>query len=256
MDAPPNRATRRPVSYTMVYLEKSWAPVNAVTDNIRVKPQLVFVGCPWRTIRPKYERIFNKKTFKRRFPLAFVIIGRDGNQRAEDLFAEIKRQIDSASVAIFDVSGGNANVALEFGYAQGLEVPSYVFVNVHGQFARAPDVRAALISDLSGVRRNPYKNEHTLERLLRLFAEQHDYTQRVARVASKYRLSTKERATLMSIPRAFRDSERMRRADLRQRIKAETDCDDDIAEKAIEAAKKGRLIEISVGQHGYTKLKP
>lgn len=227
-----------------------------MADNIRVKPQVVFVGCPWHTIRPKYERIFNKKTFKRRFPLAFVIVGRDGNQRAEDLFAEIKRQIDSCSVAIFDVSGGNANVALEFGYAQGLEVPSYVFANVHGQFAREREPGAALISDLSGVRRNPYKSERTLERFLRQFADQHDYTQRVAKVATKHRLAIKERAALMSIPRAFRNSDRMRRADLRQRIKAETNCSDDVAEKAMEAAKKGRLIEISVGQHGYTKLRP
>lgn len=225
-------------------------------DNIRVKPQVVFVGCPWRTIRPKYERIFSKRTFKRRFPLAFVIVGRDGNQRAEDLFAEIKRQIDSCSVAIFDVSGGNANVALEFGYAQGLEVPSFVFANVHRQFARDREPGAALISDLSGVRRNQYKNEQALERLLRQFAEQHDYTQRVARVGAKYKLSTKERAALMSIPRAFGNSDRMRRADLRLRIKAEANCNDDVAERAIEAAKKGRLIEISVGQHGYTKLRP
>ena len=221
-----------------------------------IKPQLVFVGCPWRTIRPKYERIFNKKTFKRRFPLAFAIVGRDGNQRAEDLFAEIKRQIDTCSVAIFDVSGGNANVALEFGYAQGLDIQCYVFVNEHGQFARERGPSAALISDLSGVRRNPYKNEQTLERLLRQFADQHDYTKRVAKIAVKYRLSIKERAALMEIPRALKDTSRMRRADLRQRIKAEANCDDEIAEKAIEGAKKGKLIEISVGQHGYTKLRP
>jgi hypothetical protein len=82
--------------------------------SIRVRPHVVFLGFPWHTIRPKYERVFAKKTFKRRNPLRFVIIGRDGNQRAEDLYAEIRRQIDSSSVAIFDVSGGNANVSLEF----------------------------------------------------------------------------------------------------------------------------------------------
>ena len=221
-----------------------------------VKPQVVFVGCPWRTIRPKYEKIFNKKTFRRRFPLAFTIVGRDGNQRAEDLFAEIKRQIDICSVAIFDVSGGNANVALEFGYAQGLEVQCYVFVNEHKQFARERGPSAALVSDLNGVRRNPYKNELTLERLLRQFADQHDYTQRVAKVAVKHRLTTKGKAALMAIPRAFRDAGKLRRADLRQRIKAEASCEDETAESAIEAAKKGGLIKISVGQHGYTRLKP
>jgi hypothetical protein len=221
-----------------------------------IRPQVVFVGCPWRTIRPKFERVFNKKTFKRRFPLAFTIVGRDGNQRAEDLFAEIKRQIDTCSVAIFDVSGGNANVALEFGYAQGLEVQCYVFVNEHRQFARDLKPSQAIISDLGGVRRNPYKNEEALERLLRQFAEQHDYTKRVRKTAVKHRFSILEEAALMAIPRAFTDSNKMRRADLRQRIKADYGCGDEIAEKVIEAAKKGKLIEISVGQHGYTKLRP
>jgi hypothetical protein len=221
-----------------------------------VRPQAVFVGCPWRTIRPKYERIFNKKTFKRRFPLAFTIVGRDGNQRAEDLFSEIKRQIDTCSVAIFDVSGGNANVSLEFGYAQGLDVQCYVFVNEHRQFARDPKPSQAIISDLSGVRRNTYKNEQALEKLLRQFAEQHDYTKRVGKTALKHRFSIKERAALMAVPRAFNDSSRMRRADLRQRIKADTGCSDETAEKVIDAAKKGKLIGISVGQHGYSKLRP
>jgi hypothetical protein len=197
------------------------------------------VGCPWRTIRPKYERIFKKKTFKRRFPLAFTIVGRDGNQRADDLFAEIKRQIDTCSVAIFDVSGGNANVSLEFGYAQGLDVQCYVFVNEHRQFSKDLKPSQAIISDLSGVRRNPYKNEQALEKLLRQFAEQHDYTKRVVKTAAKRRFSIEERAALMSIPRAFTDSVRMRRADLKQRIKADTDCGDETAEKVIDAAKRG-----------------
>jgi hypothetical protein len=60
----------------------------------------------------------------------------------------------------------------------------------------------------------------------------------------------------MSIPRAFVDAERMRRVDLKNRIIADTGCSDDIAERAIELAKKSRLIAISVGQHGYTELIP
>ncbi len=48
----------------------------------------------------------------------------------------------------------------------------------------------------------------------------------------------------------------MRRADLKNYIVAETDCEEETAEKGIDVAKKGRLIEISVGQHGYTTLIP
>jgi hypothetical protein len=224
-------------------------------SSIRVRPHVVFVGCPWQTIRPKFERVFAKKTFKRRNPLRFVIVGRDGNQRAEDLFAEIKRQIDSSSVAIFDVSGGNANVSLEFGYAQGLEVQSYVFVNEHGKFASDRGPNSAIISDLSGFRRNPYKNEQTLERLLRQFADQHEYTIKVTKIASKHRLKAGEKAALMSVPRAFADFTRMRRSDLRQRVKADSGYGDEIVDKAIDIAKRNKLIKISVGQHGYTTLR-
>ena len=215
----------------------------------------MFIGCPWKTIRPKYERIFAKKTFRRRNPLLFVIVGRDGNQRAEDLFAEIKRQIDSSSCAIFDVSGGNANVSLEFGYAQGLEVQSYVFVNEHKKFESDRKPNAAIISDLSGVRRNPYKNEQTLEKLIRQFADQHEYTLRVAKIASKHRLTAGEKAALMSVPRAFADFTRMRRADLRQKVKAESGYGDEVVGKAIDIARRNKLIRISVGQHGYTTLR-
>jgi hypothetical protein len=224
-------------------------------SSIRVRPQVVFVGCPWYTIRPKYERIFAKKTFKRRNPLRFVIVGRDGNQRAEDLFAEIRRQIDSSSVAIFDVSGGNANASLEFGYAQGLEVQSYVFVNVHGKFAADTGPNAAIISDLSGLRRNPYKNEQTLERHLRQFADQHAYTVKVAKIAAKRRLKAGEKAALMSVPRVFADFTRIRRADLRQLVIAESGYGDQVVEKVIDIAKRNKLIKISVGQHGYTTLR-
>jgi hypothetical protein len=69
--------------------------------SIRIRPHVVFIGCPWKTIRPKYERVFAKKTLKRRNPLLFVIVGRDGNQRAEDLGAEIKlKSLAQRSVSI------------------------------------------------------------------------------------------------------------------------------------------------------------
>jgi hypothetical protein len=81
------------------------------------------------------------------------------------------------------------------------------------------------------------------------------YTQRVAKVATKFRLPKAARAALSSIPRAFSDQDRLRRADLKFQVMSETGCDDAAAEKAIEAAKRGKLIEINVGQHGYTRLR-
>jgi len=43
----------------------------------------VFIGCPYKTIRPKYERVIDN--LKKSFPLSFVIVGRGDGQEAEDL---------------------------------------------------------------------------------------------------------------------------------------------------------------------------
>jgi hypothetical protein len=36
-------------------------------------PNQVFVGCPWKTIRPKYERAIAK--LRKSSPLSFIIVG-------------------------------------------------------------------------------------------------------------------------------------------------------------------------------------
>ncbi len=62
----------------------------------------VFVGVPWRTVRPRYETIIG--SLRTKSPLSFVIIGRDGQQDAEDLFEVIKERIGSSSYCLFDVT--------------------------------------------------------------------------------------------------------------------------------------------------------
>lgn len=58
-------------------------------------PNQVFIGCPWKTIRPKYEKVI--ASLKKAFPISFVIVGRDENQDAKELLEVIKRP----SVSIF-----------------------------------------------------------------------------------------------------------------------------------------------------------
>ncbi len=60
----------------------------------------------------------------------------------------------------------------------------------------------------------------------------------------------------MAIPRAFRTADKLRRADLKEAIKLDAECGDDEAEAAINIAKSGKIIAVSVGQHGYTTLLP
>lgn len=75
----------------------------------------IFIGYPWRTIRPKYLKIIQK--LEKRFPLYLVLVGREVDHSAEELLKVIKQSLLSSSAAIFDVTGGNANVSLEFGIA-------------------------------------------------------------------------------------------------------------------------------------------
>ena len=90
-------------------------------------PNQVFVGLPWKTVRPKYERAIKK--LESQFPLYLTIVGRNDSQQAGDLFEIIKQRIATSSYAVFDATGGNANVSLEYGYAEGIEVPRAIFVS-------------------------------------------------------------------------------------------------------------------------------
>ena len=80
-----------------------------MTRNKDVVLNRVFIGCPWKIIRPKYLKIVKKLEHK--FPIHFVLIGREQNQRAEELLGLIKKNLLSSTVAIFDVTAGNPNVS-------------------------------------------------------------------------------------------------------------------------------------------------
>jgi len=92
-------------------------------------PNQIFIGLPWKNVRPKYEHILPK--LEKQYPLHFTIVGRDDGQGAENLLEIIKQRIASSSYAVFDATGGNANVSLEYGYAEGLEVPRAIFLSAH-----------------------------------------------------------------------------------------------------------------------------
>ncbi len=110
----------------------------------------VFIGCPWRTIRPKYDRRIDK--LNKKFSLSFILVGREQDQTAEDLLTVIKTKLLSSSYAIFDVTAGNANVSLEFGIAETSEIDAALYLNVHGANRRSSE-DSAIISDLAGKRR-------------------------------------------------------------------------------------------------------
>jgi len=124
---------------------------------------------------PKYEAIFAKLQYK--YPLYFEIVGRNGAQNATDLFNVIKNRISASSHAIFDATGNNANVSLEFGYAEGIDVPRSIFLSGHKASNRNVG-SAPILSDLIGMRRVHYKTAETLSLELHRFCREHEYTKR------------------------------------------------------------------------------
>lgn len=137
-------------------------------------PNQVFVGLPWKNVRPKYDRII--RALEKKYPLHFSIVGRNDGQDAHDLFEIIKQRIESSSYAIFDATGGNANVSLEYGYAEGVDVPRAIFLSAHKAANRSTS--SPIISDLGGKRRIQYKTEKALSNELHKLCREHDYTKR------------------------------------------------------------------------------
>jgi hypothetical protein len=138
-------------------------------------PNQVFVGLPWKNVRAKYDRIIDD--FAKKYALYFTIVGRDDGRDAAALFEIIKERIGSSSYAVFDATGGNANVSLEYGYAEGLDVPRAIFLSDH-KAAQRTAVGQPIISDLTGMRRVQYKTEKRLAEELERVASEHDYTKR------------------------------------------------------------------------------
>lgn len=144
-------------------------------------PNQVFIGLPWKNVRPKYERAMAWMAI--RSPLSFIIVGRDDNQDAEDLLEVIKGRLESSSYAIFDATAGNANVSLEYGYAEAKNIPRALHLSSHKAAHRSKD--ASIISDLAGKKRNNYSNEAKLKSLLADFSKKHPYVVRFEKALAK-----------------------------------------------------------------------
>jgi len=183
----------------------------------------VFVGLPWKTVRPKYERVIDN--LSKKYPLHFTIVGRDDGQDAKALFEVIKERISASSHAVFDATGGNANVSLEYGYAEGIEVPRSIFLSDHK--ASGKDASSPIISDLTGMRRVQYKNEKKLASELDKLSKEHDYTKRfekalrVALTGMTKGQKKSGRALALKLVRSLNGKTRMRRAELVQHLQAE-----------------------------------
>lgn len=186
-------------------------------------PNQVFVGLPWKNIRPRYEKIVGR--LENKFALYFTIVGRDDGQSAEDLFEVIKQRIASSSFAIFDATGGNANVSLEYGYAEGMEVPRAIYLSTHK--AAQKTAGTPIISDLGGRRRVQYKTEASLSVALHKLSREHDYTlrfeQALVQALASYAKGKKKRMRTLAVKllRVLDGRNEVRRAEVVQKLQAQ-----------------------------------
>jgi hypothetical protein len=188
-----------------------------------VVPNQVFVGLPW-TSRTRWDRVID--WLRVRSPLSFVVVGRNDKQDAEDLLAVIKERIDSSSYGIFDATAGNPNVSLEYGYAEAIDLPRVLYLSTHGGTTHAAK-DAPIIADLAGKRRNQYKQEKGLKRLLGEFSKGHAYTIRFERfMQSSFKRASsgkkkRARALALKVIHKLEGSTQVRRADIVQQLQGD-----------------------------------
>ena len=198
--------------------------INLAITKREIIPNQVFVGLPWKNVRPRYENVMAK--LSKKYPLYFTIVGRDDGTDAVSLFEVIKARIESSSYAVFDATGGNANVSLEYGYAEGLEVPRAIFLSAHKASQRG-SASEPIISDLTGMRRVQYKTEASLSRELGKLAADHDYSRRfenvLRRIVRGWSKGDKKssRALALKLVKALDGKTKMRRADIVQHVQAQ-----------------------------------
>ena len=220
------------------------------------RPNQVFVGCPWKTVRSKYENLIND--FKKSYPLSFVIVGRGGDQNAGELLNIIKGRLFSSSGAIFDASGGNANVSLEYGMAEAKEIPRAIYITKH---KRAKDSKsdAAIISDLAGKKRNEYKQLNGLKKLLTQYAKTHSYTKRFEAFLKKEygRLSKgnkKSKCSLaLKIIHLLDEKDSVRRSDIASELQGQAYTEEDVT-NSLKSLHKSRLIRCSEGRYSDVSI--
>ena len=214
-------------------------------------PNQVFIGLPWKNVRPKYDRIIQK--LDKKYPLYFTIVGRDDGQDAKALFELIKERIAASSYAIFDATGGNANVSLEYGYAEGIEVPRALYLSAH-KAAQRSSAGSPIISDLTGMRRVEYKTEAALSKELNKFCREHDYTKRFEK-ALRSILKNKTggrkksgRVLALKVIRALDGKSKIRRAELVQHLQAQNYGEREI-DNMLKSLHSSGLVKCTVGKY-------
>lgn len=177
-----------------------------------------FIGVPWKDVRQKFEEAIRE--LQGEYPVDCVVFGRNTGQDANDLWNSIQKEIQASAATVFDVTGSNANVALEFGYAEGLGKQ-----RVLTRYERKPRTKPSqstgtphdppsIMSDLAGKVRVPYKNVTSLKKVLRKEFERNPFVVRFEAFIKSKKMGKRERKVAVAIFRQLAGAKRVRRPDL------------------------------------------
>lgn len=188
-----------------------------------------------------------------------MIVGRADDQDAQDLLDVIKGKLESSSYAIFDATGGNANVSLEYGYAEAKNIPRALYFSSHKSSHKSKD--PSIISDLAGKRRNQYSNEQRLRSLLLKFSKKHPYVVRFEKfLSTEFRRKTKgekkrRRALALKTVHVLDGQSDVRRDDLVQNLQADISgySDPEIGDM-LKRMQKKRLIYVERGRYSRVSV--
>ena len=217
----------------------------------------VFIGCPYKTVRPKYERVIRE--LNKKYPLCFEIIGSTTSREATELLGLIKEKLGASSAAIFDATGGNANVSLEFGYAEGRNIPRHIYISEHGSATKVHK-SSSIIADLQGKVRNVYKQEAALDSMLENFCKSHPYSVKFDRVLRRavHREGTGQKIRLRKLAvkivhQLDHQPDGVRHSDVVQNMTADGYSDDETT-RVIGYLHKGGLLVSNRGGHSYIEI--
>lgn len=218
----------------------------------------VFIGLPWKNVKRKYESISDR--LRTKYPLFFKIIGREEKQDAKDLLEAIKIAMQKSSYAIFDATDGNANVSLEFGFAEAVDVPKVLYLSTHKRNINRKD--QPIISDLAGKTRHHYATEKSLATLLRKFCDAHPYTKLFEKALKKafgrFSKGPKKRARALALKviHELDDKEEVRRDDVVQTLLADpSDYREPEIDKMIRKLHSNGLIISQRGRYSRLQIK-
>jgi hypothetical protein len=122
----------------------------------------IFVAYPYRMFdKHDYRDVFSE--LERKHPVKFVFA--DEKISTTHVFDKIQQQIRDCLLGLYDISGWNPNVSLEFGFAIGIRKPSFVLLNPNK--AGSDDAP----SDLKGRDRIEFTSFHEMKTQLDQFLE-------------------------------------------------------------------------------------